>query len=188
VAPLVAGFHQGLTELGYSGGQNVLIEYRWAEGHYDRLPDLAADLVRRQVDVIAAAGGSASVLAAKAATSSIPIVFMTAVDPVKFGFVASLNRPGGNLTGVTILSVELRPKLFEMLHELVPSETAVALLVNPTNPHAETLSRDGGGGPHAGARAPRRQCKQPTRLRYSLYYCGPAAGRRARDWVGSFLH
>jgi len=132
-------FRQGLSETGYVEGKNVAIEYRWAEGQYDRFPALAIDLVRRQVNVIAALGGTP---AAKAATTSIPIVFQTAVDPVEFGLIKSLNRPGGNLTGVTILSVELEPKLFELLHELVPAATVIALLVNPTSPFAETLSRD----------------------------------------------
>jgi putative tryptophan/tyrosine transport system substrate-binding protein len=139
-ADRVRALRQGLSEAGYVEGRNVTIEYRGAEGQYERLPALAADLVRRQVDVIAAYGGTASVLAAKAATSSIPIAFMTAADPVKFGFVASLNRPGGNLTGVTILSVEVGAKLFELLHELAPRATVVALLVNPTSPLTETLS------------------------------------------------
>ncbi|HEV2548540.1 MAG TPA: ABC transporter substrate-binding protein [Stellaceae bacterium] len=141
-ADRLRALRQGLSETGYVEGRNVTIEYRGAEGQYDRLPALAADLARRQVDVIAAYGGTASALAAKAATSSIPIVFATAVDPVEFGFVANFNRPGGNLTGVTILSVELGAKLFEMLHELVPRATVVALLVNPTSPFAESLSRD----------------------------------------------
>jgi putative ABC transport system substrate-binding protein len=123
-------------------GKNVAIEYRWAEGRYDRLPALATDLVRRQVSVIAALGGTPSAQAAKAATISIPIIFDTGVDPVEFGLVESLNRPGGNLTGVTILSVEPGPKLLELAHELVPTATVMALLVNPTSPLAETLSRN----------------------------------------------
>ena len=136
-------FRQGLSETGYVEGQNVAIEYRWAEGQYDRLPALAADLVRRQVTVIAAVAGTPPALAAKAATTTIPIVFVTAGDPVALGLVASLNRPGGNLTGVATLSVELGPKQLELLHELVPTATIIALLVNPTNPtNAETLSRD----------------------------------------------
>jgi putative ABC transport system substrate-binding protein len=141
-AKRVGAYRQGLSETGYVEGKNVAIEYSWAEGQYDRFPDLATDLVRRQVNVIAALGGTPSAQAAKIATTSIPIVFETAVDPVEFGLVKSLNRPGGNLTGVTILSVELGPKLLELLHELVPAATVMALLVNPTNPISETVSRD----------------------------------------------
>ena len=141
-AKRVGAYRQGLSETGYVEGTNVVIEYSWAEGQYDRFPDLATDLVRRQVNVIAALGGTPSAQAAKIATTSIPIVFETAVDPVEFGLVESLNRPGGNLTGVTILSVELGPKLLELLHELVPAATVMALLVNPTNPISETVSRD----------------------------------------------
>jgi putative tryptophan/tyrosine transport system substrate-binding protein len=139
-APLVAAFRQGLKETGYVEGQNVAIEYRWAEGQYDRLPALAADLVRRQVPVIVA--NTPGALAAKAATTTIPIVFTTSSDPVQIGLVASLSRPGGNVTGVTTLSAEVGPKRLELLHELVPTATIIALLVNPTNPYADTMSRD----------------------------------------------
>ena len=141
-APLVAAFRQGLNEAGYIEGRNVTIEYRWAELHYDRLPELAADLVRRKVTVIAATTATA-VLAAKAATASIPIVFEMASDPVELGLVASLNRPGGNITGVTNVNIEVAPKRLEMLHEIIPTATTFALLINPSNPTlAEPTTRD----------------------------------------------
>jgi putative tryptophan/tyrosine transport system substrate-binding protein len=126
-------FRQGLKEEGYIEGQNVAVEYRWAGDQEDRLPTLAAELAGRQVTVIVA-GGSPSSVAAKAATATIPIVFETAADPVKLGFVTSLNRPGGNLTGVTNLNVEVGPKRLELLRELIPTATKVAVLVNPTSP------------------------------------------------------
>jgi len=139
--PMAAAFHQGLEEIGFVEGQNVAIEYRWAQGRSDRLRALAAELVRRQVALIVAAGSS-SALAAKAETTTLPIVFSAATDPVKVGLVASLNRPGSNVTGVTSLNVEVGPKRLELLHEVVPSATSMALLVNPTNPSiAEPFSR-----------------------------------------------
>jgi putative tryptophan/tyrosine transport system substrate-binding protein len=139
-ALFVTAFHQGLSETAYVEGRNVALEYRWAEGRYDRLPALAADLAGRRVDVIVAANDVAA-LAAKGATSTIPIVFI-AGDPVKRGLVASLARPGGNLTGVSILNIELNPKRLELLSELVPQARVIALLVNPNSAYAERITGD----------------------------------------------
>jgi len=133
-APLTAAFRQGLKQAGFEEGQNVAIEYRWAEGQFDRLPALAADLVGRQVTVIVATGGEPSVLAAKAATTQIPIVFTAGGDPVRQGLVASLNRPGGNLTGMFFLAAAVESKRLGMLHEFVPNATSVAVLWNPDAP------------------------------------------------------
>jgi putative tryptophan/tyrosine transport system substrate-binding protein len=140
-APFVAAFRQGLNESGYIEGQNVLIEYRWAEGRYDRLPALAADLVGRKVDVVLA-GGPPAAHAAKNTTSTIPIVFHAGTDPIAEGLVASLARPGGNLTGVSLMAAEIAPKRLELLSELVPQARVIALLVNPNNPNAEPMMRE----------------------------------------------
>jgi putative tryptophan/tyrosine transport system substrate-binding protein len=142
-ASVVAAFHKGLNDTGYAEGKNVAIEYRWAQLHYDRLPALAADLVARRVAVIAATGGGASPLAAKAATTTIPIVFVAGdLDPVASGLVASLNRPGGNITGVLLLLTVLGPKRLELLRELVPKGAVIGVLVNPSNPSAEAEISD----------------------------------------------
>jgi putative tryptophan/tyrosine transport system substrate-binding protein len=141
-SPLVPAFLQGLSETGYVEGRNVAIEYRFAEGQNDRLPALVADLVRRQVRVIAVLGGFPGALAAKAASATTPIVFQGGGDPVSGGLVASLNRPGGNVTGVTSLNQQVAPKMLEALHELVPTATVIALLVNPAGPTTQAVLRD----------------------------------------------
>src|SRR5207248_107277 len=140
-AYLVRAFHRGLAETGYVEGQNVAIEYRWADGQYDRLTALAGDLVHRKVSVLAATSTPANVVA-KAATNTIPIVFTTSSDPVQLGLVASLSRPGGNVTGVTQLNVEVAPKRLELAHELVPKATVMVYLVDPAFPNAETNTKE----------------------------------------------
>lgn len=137
----LAAFREALAEMGYVEGRNVSFEYRWAEGHSERLPALAAELVAENVDVIVVLAGTGSALAAKGATARIPIVFRIAGDPVEFGLVAHLNEPGGNATGITTIGAELGPKQLELLHELVPSSSAFAVLSNPTNPVADSASR-----------------------------------------------
>jgi len=141
-AHLIAAFRQGLSETGYVEQRNVAVEYLWAENRYERLPALVADLVRRKVSVIVAVGALSVALAAKQATATIPIVFGIGGDPVQLGFVANLNRPGGNLTGVTNLNTEVLPKRLELLREILPGTTAFAGLVNPNNPAAESQTRD----------------------------------------------
>jgi putative ABC transport system substrate-binding protein len=146
-SPLLRAFRQGLSETGHVEGRNVAIEYRWAESRYDRLPELAADLVRRGVNVMTANGPA--IQAAKTATTTIPIVFFAGGDPVKLGLVTSLAQPGGNLTGVTNLGTELGPKRLELLHELVPAATSFAVLVNPTYPDAAAQSEAAQAAAHA---------------------------------------
>src|SRR5262245_53275641 len=137
----LVSFRRSLTEAGYAEGRNLMIEYRWAEGQYDRLPELAADLVRRQVAVIVTSGNTAA-LAAKAATSTVPILFQVASDPVQVGLVVSLNRPGRNITGVTSLNLEVGPKKLELMRDLVPNAAVISVLVNPNNADAEIQSRE----------------------------------------------
>jgi putative tryptophan/tyrosine transport system substrate-binding protein len=152
-AHLISGFRRGLQEIGYVEGRNVAIEFRWAEGQYDRVPALAADLVRRQVAAIVTTGGETSAVAAKAATTTIPIVFNTGTDPVRLGLVASLARPGGNATGVNIFTTELAEKRLGLLHDLVPAASSIVVLVNPhfapavaNAREAEAAARAGGKG------------------------------------------
>jgi putative tryptophan/tyrosine transport system substrate-binding protein len=145
-ASRVTAFYQGLSEVGYIEGKNVVVEYRWAEGHYDRLPAMAADLVDRQVRVIVAITTPAAI-AAKAATATIPIIFEMGTDPVEAGLVVSLSHPGGNLTGVSLLNVELAPKRLELLHQVIPAPV-IGLLVNPDNRNAEIISREAEAAAH----------------------------------------
>jgi putative ABC transport system substrate-binding protein len=141
-ADRIRAFHQGLGEAGYVEGRNATVEYRWADGEIDRLPALAADLVRRKVNVIATSGGNAPALAANAATATVPIVFEVGGDPVGSGLVASVSHPGGNMTGVTVFAFELTQKTLELFHDVVPTATVVAGLVNPTNERAEAEARE----------------------------------------------
>jgi len=182
-----AAFYQGLSETGYIQKQNLAIEHRWAEGSYDRLPALAADLVGRKVEVIATLGMPAA-LAAKSATSTIPIVFNVGIDPVADGLVTSLARPGGNLTGVTILSTELMPKRLQLLSELVPQHGMIALLVNPNNASAEPQNaRPAESGACGGGAAPHPEGQQRGRDRRRVHIARPIAYRRASRWQRCIL-
>ena len=171
-------FRRGLSQMGFVEGQNVSIEYRWITDSYDPLPAMANDLVQRQVAVICALGPPA-VLAAKAATTSIPIVFVTGADPIKFGFVASFNRPGGNISGIWIVSTVLAEKRLQLLHELVPKAESFALLINPKSPVAEPQTRDAQAAARAWTQAPRRDCDYRKRDRSGLRYASSGAGRCA---------
>ena len=141
-AAQLAAFRQGLKEGDFEEGRNVTIEYRWAEGHFDRLPAMAADLVQRKVSVISAVGGNSSNLAAKAATATIPIVFTSGSDPIRLGLVTSLSRPGGNITGISFFTAELVAKQLDLLHQLIPGAKAIAVLVNPKSPEAARQPED----------------------------------------------
>src|SRR5437016_4730553 len=141
-AQYVAAVHQGLKEVGYVEHQNVAMEYCWADGQYDRLPAMASDLVSRHVAVIVPIGGAPATLAAKAATSTIPIVFNLGADPIRFGLVSNLNRPGGNITGIAMMTLEIETKRLELLHELAPGSTSIAILLNPSNAQAQSQERE----------------------------------------------
>ena len=178
---------QGLKEAGYVEGQNVAVEYRWAEGQYDRVPVIALELVDRRVAVLVA--NTPGVLAVKAAITTTPIVFTTASDPVQIGLVASMSRPSGNVTGATTMGVELASKLLELAHELVPTASVIAALINPANSSAEPhIEGPAGSGTYARGTAPRRACQRRARFRYGLCEPGRAEARRACDRQRWFLH
>ena len=185
---LVAAFHQGLGEVGFVEGKNVAVEYRWALGQYDRLPALAADLVKRDVAVLVAVGGDLSALAAKQATSTIPIVFGLGGDPVKAGIVESLNRPGANATGFTLLTADLEPKRLGLLHDLVPNAAVIGVLVNPKFPPAAgqltTLEK---AAQTISQRLDVSRASNDTELERQLDIAPPATGQRAARDVGPIL-
>jgi putative ABC transport system substrate-binding protein len=181
-APMVAAFRHGLNETGYVEGRNVAIEFRWAEGQNNRLPALAADLVSRQVAVVAATSVPAA-LAAKAATTPIPIVFEGGADPVELGLVASLNRPGGNITGVSNFTAPVASKVFELLHGLIPNSGVIAVLVNPTSPNlaASTTKDMQAAGRALGQQIRYPECQHCRRDRRSVRDFGETAGRCTLD-------
>jgi putative tryptophan/tyrosine transport system substrate-binding protein len=182
-ASFVAAFREGLSEMGYVEDRNVTIDYRWAEGQYDRLPALAADLVRRQVDVIVATGG-ATAIAAKAAAAKIPIVFSGGGDPVALGLVASLNRPGGNATGVNMFTSQLGPKRLGLLRELVPTAALTAVLINPKGPNIDEQLKDVSRSCSCGRSAnPHLACKQRTGTRHRVCDIALIGSRRAARWL-----
>ena len=180
----VRAFRQGLGEAGFSEGRNVAIEFRWAEGQHNRLSALAEDLVGRQVTVIVAPGGAPAALAAKSVTTTIPIVFEMGADPIAIGLVGSLNRPGGNLTGVSSLNVEVTPKRLELLREVIPTAAVIAVLINPTSPTADLQLRSlQADQPRPRVAAPCPACECGTRLRYRVRNLARTAGGRARGRV-----
>src|SRR6516164_8628702 len=179
--PYVKAFHQGLRDAGYVEGDNVAIEARWANSQYERLPAMAAELVQRHVTVIAAFSTTAA-HAAHAATATIPIVFTTNRDPVQIGFVTSLARPGGNMTGATNLSLEVGPKLLELLHEAIPTAKIVALLVNPTDSKCrDPVEKPASTRPHIRHATSCLECQHRRRFRYSVCDFAPTESRRADD-------
>ena len=180
------GLREGLKETGFVEGENVTVEYRWAENQVDRLPELAADLVRRQAALIIASGGRAATLAAKAATTTIPVVFLTSEDPVRLGLVASLARPGGNLTGINFLNTELATKRLELLRELVPAAKRVAVLVNPVDT-ANTDSTLKAGRSGYRVANPDTQCQHEPRDRCSFCSNRSRSARRHFRWSNSFF-
>ena len=187
LAHLVAGLRLGLKEMGYAEGENLRIEYRWAEGHYDRLPTLAADLVQAQVAVIVTGGGPPSALAAKAATATIPIVFNVSTDPVGMGLVASLGRPGGNATGINLFTSELEAKRLGLLHEVAPTRSTITYMVNPDYPPSESNIR-GQCGRRASflvSKKRKPECHEGPGLPAPLALGG---GGCRRGWVMGTLH
>jgi ABC transporter substrate binding protein len=187
-ASRLAAFRDGLAEMGYVEGRNVAIEFRWAEGQYERLPALAAELVNRQVAVIVAPGGAPVALAAKSATATIPIVFEMGGDPIALGVVGSLNRPEGNLTGVSSLNVEVGPKRLELLHEVVPTAVTVAIVVNPTSPTATSqLKNLKAAADGLGLQLSCSACQYRTALRRRVHDAASIAGGRTRIHLRSLF-